>query len=177
NNDISNLACMCSFCHLNFHIGRAGMMGEAALIFCGELTQAEISHIARAVYVGINDGNVVARGGYALMSMFSAQRHTEAKRLLGTGNPTVLGTALLKLSPEEDAIRIASLLPNIRLLPLGRKIVDGIDVFEAIVKYWRSDSGPFGRVKSRDWPKFAADAIGDGFRIPDGAPKSGEAGT
>ena len=73
----------CSFCEQVTALDRAGIMGGGVLIWLPEITQAELNHIARAIYVARADGKgamepVATRALDALMS-----RRVEAKKTLG----------------------------------------------------------------------------------------------
>lgn len=46
-----NLATTCMFCHLCQHVGRAGAVGEAVLVWCPEIPQDRLHHIVRTYLV------------------------------------------------------------------------------------------------------------------------------
>jgi intracellular multiplication protein IcmJ len=161
-NRLTNVVTICPLCHLSFHIGRAGLMGEGVAIWAPEVTQEEMNHIARAIYVVDDDGSLPSRGAYAVATLLNRNRLAEAQTRLGSTNLLTIGTALLKLSEEEYAKRHEA-LAGIRILPLGRKIVGGVDVWPDMVSYWRGETGGYGIHPTTKWLDFARQIFGEDF--------------
>jgi intracellular multiplication protein IcmJ len=71
NNDPGNLLTVCNLCHQVHHLGMCGMRNGGFIAAIPELTQTEVSHIARAYFVAqlVADANTKdrLRGLYALM--------------------------------------------------------------------------------------------------------------
>ena len=148
-----NLACICGFCHMNFHIGRVGLLGEAELVWLPELSATDVSHLARAIFVAIHAGGSMRNGAEALFSSMRV-RADDARRRIGTSDPADLGEALLALD-EKDYGQRGDKLEGIRLLPLGRKFNGDADVFPEMLDYWRTDEGPFGgKWQPGAWPRL-----------------------
>jgi len=134
---------------------RAGMMGGGVLIWLPEITQAELNHIARAIYVARADEDsptaaLASRSFDILMA-----RRTDAKKRLGSDDPLLLATILhenLNDSERGDAIKK---LDGIRLMPSDKYMVSGkngeINGFPQMIKFWRSAQGPFAQLPADDW--------------------------
>jgi len=172
-----NLACVCGLCHAPFHPGHAGLGGEGSLVWLPEITQAQCSHLARALQVVFEFGNPHAgtydaakgpppglAGTYdAAMALHDALagRQREAERRVGTADPAVLGVALLGLAPDAYARR-ARALDGVRFFGDGRRAdPTGRDVFREMVRFWASPEGPFAAFPPARWGAvlraFAAD--------------------
>lgn len=152
----------CSFCEQSLFLERAGLMGSGTLIWLPEISQAELNHIARAIYVAKASENsdlvdAASRGLDALLA-----RRTDAKKRLGTDDPLVLATAFHEsLTPAERKAAVHR-LDGVRLLPLDKHMVraHGRDFngFPQIVKFWRSASGPFAKLPVEEWREMFAKA-------------------
>lgn len=158
---IDNLAVICSFCHMSFHVGRAGLMGEAELIWLPEISQPALNHLSRAIFVALRSDDPVRQGADALYAALRA-RSDDARRRLGTSDPADLGEAMLALTPEAYERRADS-LAGLKLLPLGRKIVDDKDVFPEVLERWVGPGGPFEKAAPQGWnallARIEADAL------------------
>jgi len=148
-NSDGNLTAICSFCHLSFHVGRAGLMGEAELIWLPEMSQTTLNHLARAIFVALRDDDAMKLGADALFSALRA-RADDARRRLGTSDPADLGEALIALDDADYELREGK-LDGLRLLPLGRRIEDGKDLFPEMVDFWVSKDGPFAELPPVKW--------------------------
>jgi len=148
----ANLAAICPFCHGYFHIGRAGLTGEAELIWLPELPAWQLSHLARAIFVGMHLDSEMRPAAENLYSALRV-RADDARRRLGTSDPADLGEALLALE-DEAYERRADMLDGVRLLPLGRKYAGDEDIFPAMLDYYVSNKGPFGRLPPESWPEL-----------------------
>lgn len=162
NNTLENLVTACLYCHMNFHIGKAGLDG-AFLAFVPELSPEEVSHVWRAVAVAMmypsllkaraERGRVVGtlqtREALALydaalevVRVFERRRNV-ARKILGTSAPEVLGEALLAVGRAEPSLyeRRAEWLYGVRLVPPGpERDFGGKDA----IAYFLSPEGPFG---------------------------------
>ncbi len=149
-----NLVTACLFCHQCFNLETVTAMKSGALVWLPEIEQADLHHIARAIYVArISQGPIAdaARKAYdVLMS-----RREDAKKRLGTDNPQILATVLKDyLGPAHYAARHKK-LAGVKLLPIDRRIVKEADLefnqFPQILAYWRSKDGPFGGKNPPQW--------------------------
>lgn len=175
NNSLTNLATVCSFCHNCQHIGFAGMNKEAVLIYLPEFTQAEVNHTVRIKLVAerffqlskddIHAANVkqrLARQVYdAASSVFQAmeERQDEARARLDTSDPAELGDALLQLDDVVYAKR-TDFLAGIRLLPLGKRTVNGEDQMRKMVDTWMENTGAFYGLLPSTWHTLTTSILG-----------------
>lgn len=130
NMTMSNLSTACAFCHQCFHLGLAGSTAGGQLIWLPEISQVELNHLARALFVAMRDdkGKVYAAASGLYMSLESRGVFMEQHFAAGASDPGILGQAFLKMKPDLYAGR-ADFLRNIRLLPQRSR-------FEVQVKYW-----------------------------------------
>jgi len=156
------LVTACGFCEQVVSLERAGLMGGGYLIWLPEITQAELNHIARAIYVARADAtgetaDLATRALDALMS-----RRTEAKKRLGTDDPLALATVLHENLTDAEAAGASAKLDGVRLLPLDKHMVRGkngdINGFPQIVRFWRSAQGPFADLPTTAWRDLFAKA-------------------
>ena len=144
----------CHMCDQCLSLERVGMMGEGLLIWLPEMSQAELNHTVRALYLArAYEGELAdaaKRGIDALRN-----RREEAKRRLGTDDPLILATVFADyLSPEEYETRMDK-IEGIRLLSLDRRLqrtpVGEVDRFPDLLTYWKSKEGPFGKNQPTEW--------------------------
>jgi intracellular multiplication protein IcmJ len=162
NNEMSNLVTICAYCHMNFHLGKAGQDG-ATLAFVPELPAEAISHLWRAIAVamvypsflkaraerGRPPGSVQLQEAMALFDAaratldFLGERTKRLETLLGTSSPVLLGEALLAASRAEPEFfeRREEWLHGVRLLPPGPdRDFGGREMYQ----FFLSPEGPFG---------------------------------
>jgi len=145
----------CSFCEQVLYPERAGMMGSGILIWLPEITQAELNHIARAIYVARADetGPMAEAASRALDALIA--RKTEAKKRLGSEDPLLLSSVLQENLTDKERENALSKLEGIRLLPFDKHIVrirgNETNGFPQILKFWRSEQGPFGKLPESEW--------------------------
>lgn len=131
------------------------MMGSGVLIWLPEISQAELNHIARAIYVARadQDSGIAALADRAFEALMA--RKSEAKKRLGSEDPLLLSTVLYENLPIKNHETALAKLEGIRLLPLDKHLVrhKGIDIngFSQMVTFWRSSSGPYGNLPSSEW--------------------------
>jgi intracellular multiplication protein IcmJ len=151
---------VCSFCEQVLSLERAGMMGSGVLIWLPEITQAELNHIARAIYVAqTEEDSAIAKAATRVLDALMA-RKIEAKKRLGSEDPLLLSAVLHEnLTYKERAAAIRK-LDGIRLMPLDRHMVrsrgSDINGFPQIVRFWRSERGPFAKLPTDEWQKLFA---------------------
>jgi intracellular multiplication protein IcmJ len=154
-----NLATTCIFCHQCFDLEKTSIMNSGVLIWLPEISQAELHHIARAIYVArISQGSVADTARAGLDSLMA--RREDAKARLGTDDPYLLATVLKDfLGPKQYAQRMDK-LDGIRLFPLDRRnITEGelkFNQFPQILAYWRSKDGPFSQYLPSTWKMLYA---------------------
>lgn len=154
-----NLATACIFCHQCFDLEKASQMNSGVLVWLPEIGQAELSHLARAIYVAqISQGSMADSARSALEAIMA--RRDDALARLATHDPLFLATVLRDfLGPKHYAMR-AEKLEGIRLFPLGRRNISEGDLrfnqFPQILAYWRSKDGPFGNYQPNQWKTIYA---------------------
>lgn len=125
NNDLSNLATACPFCHEVHHAGNAGHLERAVLIWLPEMSHEALHRLCHASFAAIKLNNAHAQDAKSLYMQLAAReaRVPEALRNLKT-----LGTALSRL-PKDDYAHRAQALSGLRLLPR-------MDVFVRYIDWW-----------------------------------------
>jgi intracellular multiplication protein IcmJ len=143
-------ATACIFCEACLNLERAGVSGAGLLLWLPEVTQVDLNHLARAIYVAQAGKDSLAKLATRALDALTMRR-AEAKKRLGSDDPLLLATVLKESLNEEERKAAVAKLDGIRLLPSEKYIVRGqkgdANHFPQIVKYWASSSGPFG-----DWP-------------------------
>lgn len=154
-----NLATACIFCHQCFDLEKTSQMNSGVLVWLPEIGQAELSHLARAIYVAqISQGSMADSARSALEAIMA--RRDDALARLATHDPLFLATVLRDfLGPKHYAMR-AEKLDGVRLFPLGRRNISEGDLrfnqFPQILAYWRSKDGPFGNYQPNQWKTIYA---------------------
>lgn len=161
------VATACIFCEQCLMLERAGMMGSGTLIWLPEIGQAELNHIARAIYVAQADQDEDISGAATRALDALMARRGDAKKRLGNDDPLLLATVLQESLAPDEAKQAMGKLDGIRLFPFDKYPVRGpkgdVNHFPALVKYWRSAEGPFGKFLPEKWPAMfeaAMSAVG-----------------
>lgn len=160
NLQIDNLITACIYCHQCFDLEKVAEMRSGVLIWLPEISQTELHHIARAIYVArISQGSMAETAKKALETLMA--RREEAKTRLKTDDPHVLALVMKDfLGPRHYALRDKK-LDGIKLFPLDRRIIKEGDLefnqFPQILAYWRSKDGPFGGKIPNQWKNFYAE--------------------
>ncbi len=149
-----DLVTSCTFCEQCVMLERAGMMGSGVLIWLPEIAQAELNHIVRAIYVARSDeGQIVELATRAFDALMS--RRTDAKKRLGSDDPLLLATILHESLADDEIKQAIIKLDGVRLMPLDKQMVRGrkgdANQFPQLVKFWRSDKGPYGQMPPEKW--------------------------
>lgn len=144
----------CHMCDQCMSLERVGMMGEGVLIWLPEMTQVELNHLVRALYVArATEGETAEAAKSGLEALKS--RRDEAKRRLGTDDPMVLATVFADHLTETEYNERMDKLEGVRLLSLDRRLqrtsAGEVDRFADMVAYWRSKEGPFGKMPANNW--------------------------
>lgn len=145
---------LCSFCEQCFSLERTGLSGSGFLIWLPEISQADLHHIMRAIYVArASDHPLGKAAGQAFDALMA--RRTEAKKRLGSDDPLLLATVLYENLTDAEYAKSAAKLEGIRLLPLDRLLVRGsrgdANQFPQMVAYWTSEEGPFASLPVDSW--------------------------
>jgi intracellular multiplication protein IcmJ len=159
-----NLATVCIFCHQCFHLERVGPMQSGYLVWLPEIPQAQLHHIARAIYVArITQGDPISGTARKALELIAA-RKADARDRLGTDDPFALASVLADyLTPAQYKARAVK-LRGLRLMPQDRRMVSEATLrfnqFPQILAYWRSKSGPFGALPPKAWGEVYHDVLG-----------------
>jgi len=150
---LDDLATACPPCHDCRHLGRDGMEQGYAVIWLPEASQAVLNHLVRAVHVVLHEHgeppHMAERpisDAPPLRSAFNsyralAGRMAQARSRIGTTSPRELGEALIGLPPAALA-KGAELTSGLRLLPRGRLLRDGEDIYPDLLDAWTAEGGP-----------------------------------
>lgn len=149
-----NLATACIFCHQCFNMEQVSVMRSGVLIWLPEISQAQLHHIARAIYVArISQGPVADAARRSLDALMA--RREEVKKRIGTDDPYILATVMKDYLGIKHYSYRDKKLEGIRLFPLDRRIIKEADLefnqFPQILAYWRSKDGPFGGKAPPTW--------------------------
>lgn len=149
-----NLVTSCIFCHQCFHLDQVADMKSGVLIWMPELTQAQVNHLARSIYVGrITQGPMMDISKKTLDMLM--KRREEVIERLKTDDPEILSRVLRDYLTKQQYDHRLEKLDGVRLLPLSyRSIKEGdlsFNQFPQIVTYWRSKDGPFAQMNPNDW--------------------------
>ena len=149
-----NLSTVCIFCHQCFNLDQVAQMRSGVLVWLPEVSQADLHHVARSVYVARISQGPVADAARRTLDIFM-QRREEARNRLGTDDPFILSSVLRDYISGKTYEMAPKKLEGIRLFPLDRRIIKEADLefnqFPQILAYWRSKDGPFGGLLPRQW--------------------------
>jgi intracellular multiplication protein IcmJ len=143
----------CPYCEQCMTLETTGSLGGGSLIYLPDMAQTELNHLCRAIHLGKTQSSLHDRAQTAWDALVA--RRAEAKKRLGMDDPVTLGVLLLEnLNDTEYAARHKK-LAGIRYLPPSRYMVAGkngmVDQFPAMLDYWQSSAGPFGKTPIADW--------------------------
>lgn len=162
NLSMNNLATVCIFCHQCFNLDQANAMRSGVLVWLPEISQTDLHHIMRAVYVArISQGPMAEAARLTLDTLMS--RREEARRRIQTDDPFVLSTVMRDFLTGRYYADRTEKLDGIRLLPLDRRLIRETDLefnqFPQILAYWRSKDGPFGERAPTLWTGLYKSAL------------------
>ncbi len=149
-----NMKCVCIFCHQCFNLDRIHIMKSGVLLWIPEIDQADLHHIARAIYVArISQGPISDAARRSLDALM--QRREVLRSRIGTDDPYILATVLKDYLTNSHYENRESKIEGVRLFPLDRRIIKEADLefnqFPQILAYWRSKDGPFGGKVPQKW--------------------------
>ncbi|MES2728821.1 MAG: type IVB secretion system protein IcmJDotN [Pseudomonadota bacterium] len=151
---LDNLATTCQFCHQCFAVDKVAQMRSGVLIWLPELTQTELNHLSRALYVARISQGPMADTSRKILDMLMTRRE-DVRRRLGTDDVFVLATVLRDYVGQRHYAERHQKLDGVRLFPLDRRIIKEADLefnqFPQILAYWRSKDGPFGGKVPTAW--------------------------
>ena len=157
-----NMATVCIFCHQCFNLDQVAQMRSGVLVWLPEISQADLHHIARAVYVARISQGPVADAARRALDIFM-QRREECRNRLGTDDPFILSSVMRDYISGKAYEGAHQKLDGIRLFPLDRRIIKEADLefnqFPQILAYWRSKDGPFGERTPTLWTGLYKSAL------------------
>ena len=155
-NDFSDDNCLtaCIFCHQCFDLISVTDMNSGVLIWLPEIGQAALHHIMRALYIARFAQGPLSEASKSMLNILK-ERRLEAKKRLGSDNPSDLAVVLDDFLNARQYKRVQSKLKGIRLMPLDRRIVQDGDLkfnkFPQILAHWRLKGGPFTEISPEKW--------------------------
>lgn len=154
NQDNANLTTSCIFCHQCFHLDQVGDMKSGVLIWMPEITQAQLHHLARALYVARITQGPMADIARKTLEMIMKRREQAIDRIR-TDDPQILSLVLRDYLDKRQYDARTQKLDGIRLFPLDRRTVKEGELefnqFPQILAFWRSKDGPFGQMMPNGW--------------------------
>ena len=149
-----NLVTTCIFCHQCFSLDQVSQMRSGILLWLPEITQVDLHHIARALYVArISQGPMAETSKKILDTLM--MRRADVRERIGTDDPAVLATVLRDYISRKRYAERDKRLEGVRLFPLDRRIIKEQDLefnqFPQILAYWRSKEGPFSGKIPNNW--------------------------
>ncbi len=150
----NNLKTVCIFCHQCFNLDTVSDMRSGVLLWLPEISQADLHHLTRAIYVArISQGDMANASRKSLEALM--QRREEVRSRIGTDDPYILATVLRDYLTDGHYHNRDKKLSGVRLFPLDRRIIKEADLefnqFPQILAYWRSKDGPFGGKTPQKW--------------------------
>lgn len=149
-----NLKTVCIFCHQCTNLDKVSTMRSGVLLWLPEISQADLHHIARAVYVARISQGPIADAARKTLDVLMQRREVVRSRI-GTDDPYILATVLRDYLTDSHYAGREDKLDGVRLFPLDRRIIKEADLefnqFPQILAYWRSKDGPFGGKPPQKW--------------------------
>jgi len=154
NTNDDNMVTACIFCHQCFHLDKIADMKSGVLIWMPEITQAQLHHLARAMYVArITQGPMTETARQTLEMVM--KRREQAIERIKTDDPNILSTVLRDYIDRRHYAKFNEKMDGIRLFPLDRRTIKEGELefnqFPQILAYWRSKDGPFSEMMPNDW--------------------------
>jgi hypothetical protein len=149
----------CSFCYQTANLFACADRRAGYLIYLPELTQIELNHVLRAIYVARTDINPkIADKARRAFDVFTARRKI-ANEILGTDDPKTLAEIIASFMSDAEKKLIPAKLSGIRVLSLDKKIEleDGMEFneFPQMLNFWKS-SVDFLNSPCSNWEKVEA---------------------
>lgn len=162
NLSMDNMVTTCIFCHQCFNLDLTCTMRSGVLIWLPELSQTDLHHVMRAVYVARISQGPMAEAARSTLDSLMARRE-EARHRIGTDDPFVLATVMKDFLTSRYYADRGSKLEGLRLMPLDRRLIREADLefnqFPQILAYWRSKDGPFGKSAPTLWFNLYKEAV------------------
>ena len=171
--DVDTMATACQFCHQCLHLPQVATMHSGVLIWLPELTQADLHHVMRSIYLARLTQKHGPRARVALDALM--KRRQEVRDRFGSDDPRTLSERLAAAADRRDCVLPPELEAGIRLLPLDRRIVTEEDLeynkFPQVLAFWRSRNGPYAHGPDLAPISVLDRALAGESAAPVGAPK------
>lgn len=160
--DVDGMVTACLFCHQCLHLPLVSAMDSGVLIWFPEMTQAQLHHVARELYMArISRGS--ADRAAAILDWLLKRRQAAIDRL-GTCSAAELSARLAAAGPRRIDVLSPDLEAGLRLLPADRRILNEQELrynqFPQILAYWRSAQGPYAQRGAYPWLDAFEQAVG-----------------
>ena len=157
---------VCTFCELTMMMERAGLTAAGYIIWLPELTQAQLNHAVRGMYIAQKSEDEALNKAATRSLEVLTMRRSEAKKRLGTDDPLILATAFHEVVTKENYEKRREKMEGLRFLPFDRYTVrqkgQDVNIFDQMVEYWTSMEGPYGELPVTEWSalfdKISADS-------------------
>lgn len=154
NDELSNLATACSFCHQIQHIGLAALTNSGYLAWIPELSQDEVNHLLRVKFIvdywlanKMNGTQQISAKDYVRASQSLdinlKARSQMVKTVVGTDSALVLGDALIATANDIGVQERDTALAGLRLVPTGTMFRGDADLMPKMLAFWTDKTGPF----------------------------------
>lgn len=131
NNEPVNLKTLCPLCHQVFHIGSAGIANGGTIIWIPEISQKDINHLARSIFVAMYTDSEFAGSARALYTALEARSmYVEDVFATGASDPSFFGQAYLDCDPKK-------LIPQ---ATHGLRILAAPSRFQDAITHWATQS-------------------------------------
>ncbi len=179
----------CTFCEQCVFLDRAGAMGSGHLIWLPEISQLELNHLMRAIYIARaakppnavadaeSDGkkprdkaeappedphhDMTAAATRAYNALMG--RRSDAKRRLGSDDPMLLSTIMHESLSPDELKKIGSKIEGIKFISLEKYLTrsqkGNVNQFPRMVQFWQSASGPYAKYPVDKWAEMFRSAV------------------
>lgn len=151
--DVDGMVTACLFCHQCLHLPLVTAMDSGVLIWFPEMSQAQLNHVAREIYLA-RISPATADRARAILDWLLRRREAATSRL-GTSAPQELAARLAAPGAERADVLPPDLEAGLRLLPMDRRILTEHELqynqFPQILAYWRSANGPYAHGAPHPW--------------------------
>lgn len=147
NNKPSNLVTACPLCHQCHHIGFAGIVGGGIMIWLPEMTQVDLHHLCRAIFLATRDASDKYYGAASAIYSSLEARTQYLEEYIGpkASEPSFFAEVFMEMDDAQYARR-GSTFPHLKLLPRPER-------FYRQIEAWRADAAQTLPVSS--WTQVA----------------------
>lgn len=146
---------VCTFCELTLMMERAGITAAGYIIWLPELTQAQLNHAVRSLYIAKQSDDEKLKNAASRTLEVLTMRRSEAKKRLGTDDPLLLATAFHELVDAKSYEDRMAKLEGLRFLPFDKYMVrqngKDINIFDRMLDFWTSSDGPYAELPVSEW--------------------------